>query len=204
MEKGWIDDRGIVWHQQRGPLNGRAAGPGYRLLESERTQEDLEFGEDMLYTAAVQAGWLTGEEGEVIDVPDVQITVSVALTAPTLFTALLRRDQRSWPGCCSATTAIARWSVERAPNLQDRFLEPGGGPWLGSGCGLRVPPASPGRGFYADGSRRCPGQAYHRPSNDHDRDEDPEHGEHDVVVAGKRDVDGARVYERVKRDAGND
>lgn len=83
MEKGWIDDRGIVWHQQRGPLNGRAAGPGYRLLESERTQEDLEFGEDMLYTAAVQAGWLTGEEGEVIDVPDVQITVSVACRNPT-------------------------------------------------------------------------------------------------------------------------
>jgi len=42
-----------------GPLNGRAAGPGYRLLETERRPEDLEFGEDMLYTAAIRAGWFT-------------------------------------------------------------------------------------------------------------------------------------------------
>jgi hypothetical protein len=48
------------WHKPRayvGPLNDRAAGPGYRLFQSERRPEDLE---DMLYTAAIQAGWLAG------------------------------------------------------------------------------------------------------------------------------------------------
>lgn len=37
----------------------------------------------MLYTAAVQAGWLVGEPGEVVDVPAVRITVSVARRNPT-------------------------------------------------------------------------------------------------------------------------
>jgi hypothetical protein len=41
------------------------------------TPEDLEFAEDLLYTAAVQAGWLAGQPDEVVDVPDVQITVAV-------------------------------------------------------------------------------------------------------------------------------
>jgi hypothetical protein len=81
-EKGWIDDQGVAWQQSVGPLNGRAAGPGYRLSASERRPEELEFGEDMLYTAAVRAGWLVGEPDEVADVPDVQITVSVARRNP--------------------------------------------------------------------------------------------------------------------------
>lgn len=81
-EKGRIDDHGVAWQQRVGPLNGRAAGPGYRLLESERRPEEFEFGEDMLYTAAVQAGWLKGDPGEVVDVPDVRIAVSVARRNP--------------------------------------------------------------------------------------------------------------------------
>jgi hypothetical protein len=60
-----------------GPLNARAAGPGYRLLESERSPKDLEFGEDMLYTAAIRAGWLSGENDEITEIPDVEITVGI-------------------------------------------------------------------------------------------------------------------------------
>jgi hypothetical protein len=79
---GRIDDRGVAWQQRVGPLSGRAAGPDYRLLESERRPDDLEFDEDMLYTAAVQAGWLTGAADEVVEVPDVRITVGVARRHP--------------------------------------------------------------------------------------------------------------------------
>jgi hypothetical protein len=82
-QKGRIGHQGVAWQRYLGPLNGRAAGPGYRLVKSERRPEELEFGEDMLYTAAVQAGWLGGEPGEVVDVPDVRITVSVARRNPT-------------------------------------------------------------------------------------------------------------------------
>lgn len=82
-ERGLIDEHGVSWGRQVGPLNGRAAGPGYRLLESERSPEDLEFAEDLLYTAAVQAGWLAGQPDEVVDVPDVQITVAVTRRSET-------------------------------------------------------------------------------------------------------------------------
>jgi hypothetical protein len=81
-EKGQIDDHGVAWQERVGPLNIRAAGPGYRLLECERRSEDLEFGEDTLYTAAVRAGWLVGEPSEGVDVPDVRITVSVVRRNP--------------------------------------------------------------------------------------------------------------------------
>jgi hypothetical protein len=89
-ERGWIDDQGVAWQQSVGPLNGRAAGPGYRLSESERRTEELEFGEDLLYTAAVHAGWLSGEPDEVADIPDVRITVSVA------------PRNRSWETCANS------------------------------------------------------------------------------------------------------
>lgn len=82
-ERGWVDDDGVQWQQFVGPLNGRAAGPGYRLLESERSPEELEFGEDMLYTAAVHAGWLRDEPGWVSDIPDARITVAVARRNPS-------------------------------------------------------------------------------------------------------------------------
>ena len=58
-EKGWIDEDHMACQGFEGPLEGRAAGPGYRLREDERRPEDLEFPEDMLYTAAIrQAGYL--------------------------------------------------------------------------------------------------------------------------------------------------
>ena len=76
--KGWVDEDQMACQAFVGPLNGRAAGPGYRLLEGERRSEDLELGEDMLYTAAIRAGWLSGNGAEVADVPDVHIIVGVA------------------------------------------------------------------------------------------------------------------------------
>jgi hypothetical protein len=75
--KGWVDEDQMACQVYEGPLNGRAAGHGYRLLEAERRPEDLEFGEDMLYTAAIRAGWLSGDGTEAADVPDVHITVGV-------------------------------------------------------------------------------------------------------------------------------
>jgi hypothetical protein len=62
----------------RGPLNGRAAGAGYRLRENERRAEDLEFGEDMLYTAAITAGWLTQNRDAFVDVDDGEVSVGVS------------------------------------------------------------------------------------------------------------------------------
>ncbi len=76
-ERGWIDEDHMACQGFEGPLDGRAAGPGYRLLEDECRPEDLEFGEDMLYTAVIRAGWLRGDRGEIADVPDVHITVGV-------------------------------------------------------------------------------------------------------------------------------
>lgn len=93
VERGWLDDRRVAWGLLIGPLNGRAAGPGYRLLENKHTPDNLEFGEDLLYTLAVQVGWLTGEQDAVIDVPDVQITVCVARRGST---APSRSNHRSW------------------------------------------------------------------------------------------------------------
>lgn len=101
--KGRIDDHGVAWQQYVGPLNGRAAGPGYRLLESERRPEEFEFGEDMLYTAAVQASWLAGDPGEVVDVPDVRIAVSVA-----------RRNLR-WEAFASGTADLGAAPTAAAP-----------------------------------------------------------------------------------------
>jgi hypothetical protein len=81
-ENGRVDAQGVAWQQFVGPLNGRAAGPGYRLLESERRPEDLEFGEGLLCAAAVRAGWLGEEPDEVAEVPDVRITIGVARRNP--------------------------------------------------------------------------------------------------------------------------
>jgi hypothetical protein len=89
----------VAWEGFVGPLNARAV-PGYRLLESERRPEELEFGEDMLYAAAVHAGWLAGEPDEVVDLPDVQIICS-ATPRPTSSwwraTFGRRGDTRPWP-----------------------------------------------------------------------------------------------------------
>lgn len=81
-EQGRIDAQGVAWQWYVGPLNVPAAGPGYRLLESERLSDDLELGEDLLYAAAVRAGWLGEEPEEVAGVPDVRITIGVARRNP--------------------------------------------------------------------------------------------------------------------------
>ena len=84
VEGGWVDERGVSWGLQVGSLNGRAAGPGYRLLERERTEDDLEFSEDLLYTAAARAGWLPGEPNETVEVPNVDIIVRVTRRAAVI------------------------------------------------------------------------------------------------------------------------
>lgn len=96
-EGGWIDDRGVAWQRVVGPLNARAAGPGYRLLKSERRSEELEVGEDLLYTAAVHAGWLSGDPDEVVDVADVRVAVGIARRNPT-WEAYASSDHARDPG----------------------------------------------------------------------------------------------------------
>ena len=81
-ETGRINACGVVWQQRVGPLNGRAAGPGYLLLESERRPDDCAFAEAMLFTAAVEAGWLTAATDGLVEVPDVRVVVGVARRNP--------------------------------------------------------------------------------------------------------------------------
>jgi hypothetical protein len=60
-------------------LHGRAV-PRIWLVENERRPEDFDYLEDMLYTAAIRAGWLSDDaQGEAVaDVPDVDILVGIA------------------------------------------------------------------------------------------------------------------------------
>lgn len=78
VEGSWIAEN-TAWHSYLGPLNGRAAGPGYELISSERANL-LEYGEDLLYTAGVRAGWLsaTGSKNEVADVSKIRVSIGVA------------------------------------------------------------------------------------------------------------------------------
>jgi hypothetical protein len=50
-----------------------------RLVESELRAEEFDFYEDMLYTAAVQAGWLSADDQRqaVGEVPDVDILIRI-------------------------------------------------------------------------------------------------------------------------------
>ncbi len=57
----------------------------------------------MLFTAAVQAGWLAGDPGQVVDVPDVRIAVSVA-----------RRNPR-WEAFASGSADLGAASPAAAP-----------------------------------------------------------------------------------------
>jgi hypothetical protein len=81
-ERPLVDDHGVVWQQSVGPLSGRAAGPGFLLMPGDRHLEELEFGENVLYSAAVHAGWLTLDPDEVVDVAEVRITVSARRRNP--------------------------------------------------------------------------------------------------------------------------
>ena len=84
LEGGWTDDHGVRWHQQVGPLSGRAV-PGFQLIEDELQPGELTVGERILRTAAIEAGWLAGDSNDSIEkteIPDVRITVAVARRIP--------------------------------------------------------------------------------------------------------------------------
>ncbi len=78
-EPGTVSDEGLVIQRYEGPLHGRAV-PGLRLVDTELRAEDFDFYEDMLYTAAVTAGWLSPERrGQAVsEVLTVDILVQIA------------------------------------------------------------------------------------------------------------------------------
>lgn len=82
-ERGPVSDDGSVRQRYQGALNARAAGPGVRLVESGLRAEDFDAFEDMLYTAAVQAGWLACAPNQTADadVPDTEILIRISRRA---------------------------------------------------------------------------------------------------------------------------
>lgn len=77
-EGGWLADDGRICQGYEGPLHARAAGPGVRLVESEWRVEEFDGFEDMLYTAAVRAGWVPVVNTRAVgEVPEVDICVRV-------------------------------------------------------------------------------------------------------------------------------
>jgi hypothetical protein len=81
-EGGWVDADGVTWQQRVGPLNGRAAGPGFRLVESEFAAHAHGLGNALLRAAALQAGWHDADPDRTVELPEVQIAVSVARRNP--------------------------------------------------------------------------------------------------------------------------
>jgi hypothetical protein len=79
-ERGRVADDGMVWKRYVGPLHARAAGPGVRLVASEWRVEDFNSLEDMLYTVATQAGWLSasGRRQDASEISDADILIRVA------------------------------------------------------------------------------------------------------------------------------
>jgi hypothetical protein len=60
-------------------------------MPGDRHVEELEFGEDILYSTAVQAGWLTVDPSEIVDVAEARITVSAKRRNPS-WEAYANRD----------------------------------------------------------------------------------------------------------------
>jgi hypothetical protein len=79
-ERGRVADDGMVSQRYVGPLHARAAGPGVRLVTSEWCAEDFNGFEDMLYTAAAQAGWLSasGQRQDASGISDADILIRIA------------------------------------------------------------------------------------------------------------------------------
>jgi hypothetical protein len=102
-----IDEFGVAWERYEGPFDRCAVGSGYRLLDKDRRTKDHEFFEDMLYTAAVSAGWLTGNPDELAEVADVRITIAVA-----------RRNPR-WEAHVAASSSIAGMSLSAATGPEE-------------------------------------------------------------------------------------
>lgn len=76
---GRLGDDGTVYSMYVGPLNARAV-PGMLLTESERRPEDFDYLEDMLFSAAIEAGWLPRDPQDRVaaEVSDVTILVGVS------------------------------------------------------------------------------------------------------------------------------
>ena len=112
-ERGRIGTDGAACQRYEGPLNAQAIR-GIRLVESERRAEDPDYLEDMLYTAAIQVGWLPRDaDGQaVVEVPDIEILIGVPGA-----TAEARRRKppsapqsgggRDWRACRSSIKAEA-------------------------------------------------------------------------------------------------
>lgn len=81
-EPGAVGEDGSVHQRYGGPLHSRAARSGFRLVESEGRPEDFDVFEDLLYTAAVHAGWLTDAQGPMTaaDIPGVEIIIRLPAT----------------------------------------------------------------------------------------------------------------------------
>ena len=77
-ERGRIRDDGAAYQRYEGPLHARAV-PGIGLIDSERRADDFDYLEDMLYSAALRAGWLSGDAQKqtVAEVPDVDILIGI-------------------------------------------------------------------------------------------------------------------------------
>ena len=82
-ERGRIADDGVAYKRYEGPLHVRAV-PGIRMVDSERHAEDFDYLEDMLYTAAVRAGWISRADGPraVAEIPCVAIVIGIARRQP--------------------------------------------------------------------------------------------------------------------------
>ena len=83
-ELGWVEEDGTVCQRSVGPLHPRAAGRGVRLVESERRAENFDSFEDMLYTAAVHAGWLPSRDQPPVvgQIPEADILIRIARHRP--------------------------------------------------------------------------------------------------------------------------
>jgi hypothetical protein len=76
-EHGPRSEDGSARQQRVGPVHGRAV-PGLRLLDGAVRAEDFDTLEDMLYTAAAQAGWLaTDDDQHAAEVPDGEIRIRI-------------------------------------------------------------------------------------------------------------------------------
>jgi hypothetical protein len=79
IEGGTTTRDGIICHRYEGPLLRRAVGAGVPLIRHQWEKCCFSFIEDMIYTAAIRAGWLSVDDAnQTVAVPAAQITIRVA------------------------------------------------------------------------------------------------------------------------------
>lgn len=103
LRGGTPDESGVVWQRYGGVfklLADSGSGDDARVAPEQRT-EGLELFDDMLYTAAVTAGWLTCDGEELTDVDGIQVRIAVEPLNP-LWKAL-----RADPEWCGPTQSEA-------------------------------------------------------------------------------------------------